>query len=986
VTPEAERLLRSATVDLDFERAAYRNGSSNGDILTDFVTTTRASVGYAENTAGVWAAFGTNVPRRTDKGLLVEEARTNGIRNNSMQGAVAGTPGTIPTNWAQNIGAGITRTIVGTGTSLGINYIDVRYAGTLSAGTQVVALFFDSTTGIAATTGQIWTLSGFVALVGGSVANLTAVTYGWNENTSGGAFVSNKTGPNFRTSLTASLQRGSYSTANTGGGTVAAVMPWIQITAPTSTVVDVTLRIGWPQMELGTWATSPIRTTTAAVTRAAEVVTLTTPPTFGASFSMVGEGTPQAPSAYTAQQYLCQVDNGNNNNRETILRNNGTGNAFGYIASGGVALLSLQPAAWAQNVVGMLAVAGAANDYATSFNGSAPLISAVAGSMPAISTVRIGSTLSGGQPWNGWINRIAIWPETRLGNTDLQTVTGAATGAITEAMFTLDATPLDVPLYALDSVVVSPSVISASDILVELDAYTLPSGPIRKLYFGSTAYSDPTAPGFYEERMQQPFSFRRDIFSGNTTGGPSRVSFGEMRLANGDGGLDNARTAYAFAGWPARMMIGDVRQPYATWETLIAGKPQQALFTLNDLSVVLRDRLQDFALTIQTNKYKGDNVLPGGLEGLSDIKDRPKPLLFGAVMNISPILVNTAKLIWQVNDGPVGMIGAVYDKGIALTQDWDYANEADMIANEPLPGTYRVWLAGGYFRLGAAPSGTITCDAREYVSNPECTAAQVALRIARRPPETGEPPIMDADINWSDVAQLDRLNAAVVGIWLSDETTFSAAIDLVLSSIGAWYGFDRLGFFRLQRLDLPLGPGTVTFRRFGPDAGGEAALGEFDLLNIRFLPTNDPDRGVPTDEVKVDYGRNYTVQTGDALTGNVSTERKNFVGLANRTAVATDPTLKDAYPSALKKRVQTVLLNEWDATAEAQRLIGIYSDQRDFIEIDTPMLSDLIPMIDIGSEIKLVYPRYNYDVGRVLRVIGMQYNALNRTMTIGAWG
>lgn len=48
-------------------------------------------------------------------GLLVEPQRTNSIRNNSMQGAVAGTPGTPPTNWTMGTANGISREILGLG-------------------------------------------------------------------------------------------------------------------------------------------------------------------------------------------------------------------------------------------------------------------------------------------------------------------------------------------------------------------------------------------------------------------------------------------------------------------------------------------------------------------------------------------------------------------------------------------------------------------------------------------------------------------------------------------------------------------------------------------------------------------------------------------------------------------------------------------------------------------------------------------------------
>lgn len=59
-------------------------------------------------------------------GLLVESARTNLMRNPRLEGAVAGTPGTRPTNWSSGGTTG--QTIVGTGVIDGIPYIELEVA------------------------------------------------------------------------------------------------------------------------------------------------------------------------------------------------------------------------------------------------------------------------------------------------------------------------------------------------------------------------------------------------------------------------------------------------------------------------------------------------------------------------------------------------------------------------------------------------------------------------------------------------------------------------------------------------------------------------------------------------------------------------------------------------------------------------------------------------------------------------------------------
>jgi hypothetical protein len=560
-------------------------------------------------------------------------------------------------------------------------------------------------------------------------------------------------------------------------------------------------------------------------------------------------------------------------------------------------------------------------------------------------------------------------------------------GAIFGGALGLDVQPMDSPLWVLDGYG-DPMITSGYDILVELQAYNLETSAVDTIRFGTDAYNDPSAPGYFSPRMIQSLNFRRDMFTGNTTAGAGRVSFGEMRIANDDGSLDMLRTTYAFAGWPAKLMIGDTTLTFDTFETLLTGKPLQVFFSFSDLVVSLRDRLEDLQDPIQTNNYKGDNILPNGLEGGEDLKDKPKPLLFGRVQNVSPILINTAKLIYQVNDGPVEYLPAVYDQGVPLTRDVDYATSAEMIATQPTPGTFRCWMQGGCFRIGAMPVGTITCDAADkyLLSGTEVdlgnTAAQVAVRIL-----THAGGISMSDINTQDVTHLDNINSATVGIWFSDQTTFGQGLDKILGSIGAWYGFDRFDQLRMKRHDVPTGgQGVCTFRMFGPGEGGDAALTDFDILDVRFLATNDPDRGVPAWEINVEYSLNYTVQQKDNLGGSVQLPRQTFLGLSVRTATASNEALKTPYPLAKTKTVTTVLLDATEAQNEANRLLAIYSAQRDFIEIDTPLSSELVATVDIGDQVFVVLPRFNYQLGKVFVVIGMQYNPGTRGLTLSLWG
>ena len=242
-----------------------------------------ATVGeYIPTTSAINSAprFDHNPTTGESLGLLVEEARTNGIRNNTMVGAVAGTPGTNPTSWlyATAQSNGLTISVMGTGVENGINYIDYRFNGTTVASPNSCAIGFDN--GVAAT-GQTWTQALYWKLVGGSATGVVNWQIGLIESTSVGAFVAGafytQTAP---TSAALINQRPTATRTLSGGATVGLCGATLNIPVTGSTAIDFTIRIGLPQLELGAFATSVIPTTSATVTRAADVASIT-----GSNFS-----------------------------------------------------------------------------------------------------------------------------------------------------------------------------------------------------------------------------------------------------------------------------------------------------------------------------------------------------------------------------------------------------------------------------------------------------------------------------------------------------------------------------------------------------------------------------------------------------------------------------------------------------------------------------------------------------------------------------
>ena len=227
---------------------------------------------YIPTTSAINSAprFDHNPTTGESLGLLVEEARTNSIANNTGVGAVAGAPGTLPTNWTWNTAGGASTEVVGTGTENGIAYVDVRVFGTLSSAPSIQ---FVANTAIAATTGQAWTESFYckiISLVSGTPDPRLRIV----ERSGAGSYLTEGNQPFTPGISSASLIASRFTFTRTLTNALTGYVIPALLLNQSSGAIDITLRIGLPQLEQGAFATSAIPTTTATVTRAADVATI----------------------------------------------------------------------------------------------------------------------------------------------------------------------------------------------------------------------------------------------------------------------------------------------------------------------------------------------------------------------------------------------------------------------------------------------------------------------------------------------------------------------------------------------------------------------------------------------------------------------------------------------------------------------------------------------------------------------------------------
>jgi len=366
---------------------------------------TRASDGYYTNSDGTLTLFGSGALRRGDRGVLIEGSRTNLLtysqefdnaswtkqRATVTVDAIAAPDGTLTADKlienADNNTHTISKTISLTAAS------HTLFVFAKSAERTWISFLNNSATAVAA---NFDLANGIVGSVGANAtATITALANGWYRCAMTFTAVSGNN--QFLIRLGTADATPSYQGDGTSG-----------------------LFIWGAQLEAASFASSYVPTVAAAATRAADVLTYTAGVSY--PFSAYAEYVPGGPAssalsfavATASQQVYIGKDVGAANTNEAQLYVRNTADQAWIRHAAGTA-----------NVGATVrqAVRLGTNDFASSVGGSAVLTD-TSGTVPTMTTMRVGTDVGNTQFMFGHIRRIAVF-NSALTDAQLQTVTGS---------------------------------------------------------------------------------------------------------------------------------------------------------------------------------------------------------------------------------------------------------------------------------------------------------------------------------------------------------------------------------------------------------------------------------------------------------------------------------------------------------------------------------------------------------------------------------
>jgi hypothetical protein len=362
--------------------------------------------------------------------------------------------------------------------------------------------------------------------------------------------------------------------------------------------------------------------------------------------------------------------------------------------------------------------------------------------------------------------------------------------------------------------------------------------------------------------------------------GAGSLSYGDISIDNSTGEYDSWLQA-AWQGRAINIYVGDPKFVRDDFTLIFSGIVADVGSSDRDsINLQLRDFLETLnspiTETLVGNYFKGNFVSLATYDNPN--REQVRPLIFGEVFNITPVLIDPTELEYMVHSGPIERIIEIRDNGVPLMLTTGYTQN----------------LALGTFKLLQSPAGAVTCSVQgDKNTTYNTTVAQIIKHIVKNygtPAVSGT--VTDANIDLTNFSNFDTAHPQAVGVYITGKDNLLSVCQQLTASLGAQLVANRLGKLQLLKATVPVSGGT--------------AITDQDIIQDSLQVSQKPEI-VTT--YKLGYCKNWTPQPG-LLTG-VPAAHKDLLGGEWLTATNTNEAATTLYKqNKLPEQKDTLLLTD----------------------------------------------------------------------------
>lgn len=436
------------------------------------------------------------------------------------------------------------------------------------------------------------------------------------------------------------------------------------------------------------------------------------------------------------------------------------------------------------------------------------------------------------------------------------------------------------------------------------------------------------------------------------------ISYGDVALINSAGQYDSWLNDI-WINKPVKIYIGSLPLPGTTatlsdfelvFDGLIADIDSKDRSHLN---IKLRDKLEKLNTSISENLL--GNYFQGGIvpeaDYVNQYRNNLKPICYGEVHNITPLLTDPGRSEYMVNYTGVEQIIEVRDNGTPVA-----FNTSVQVADIP-QGSFR--LVSG---LGV---GTITCSVQGIARTVNVAGGSSSNTYTNTASNT----ILDI-LKWQgqqlaysdiDASSFATLGSQAVGVYIPDRVNVLNICQDIAKSCGLILSVTRLGKVRLVDLTIP--------------ASSSTTITDSDIMLNSLVLSRKLD---VTAGIRLGYAKNWTIQTN--LTTSIPQQHKDLFATEYLESTQSDPVAKAAYLITTEPALEgTFLIDKAQADVISAKKLTLFKTPR---KIYSMKCTAKLLSLQVGDSVTLTSSRFGLSGGVLGLVISTKPNWLNGNISV----